>query len=217
MQRAQRLEFAGHVERRGFGHHRNILDTLAVTGATTLSTTLGVTGATTPTGGIVQSTVSSPYTAFTTYVAPGNLIAPTAVTDTIAEYSVDIFVPTNATLTGACLLNGATVTTDKHLVFLANAAGTIIAHSALTGASDSGASQYQCQAFTATIAVTGPQTYFVGTQTNGTTDTFLAYATGGAPTNYGTGLTTAGSFGTLVNITPTVSFTTAEGPLMSVY
>jgi hypothetical protein len=190
----------------------------AVTGTTgSFSSTLSVAGPTTLTGGAVQSTVTSPFTAFTTYVAPGNLIAPTTVTDTVGEYWSQIFIPTNATLTGACLLNGSTVTTDKHIVFLANAAGTIIAHSNLTSVADSGASQYQCQAFTATIAVTGPQAYFVGTQPNGTTDTFSAYATGGAPTNYGTGLTTAATFGTLVNITPTVTFTTAEGPLMSVY
>ena len=191
--------------------------TLAASGATTLSSTLAVTGTTTPTGGVVQSTVSSPYTAFTTLNPPFNLAAPATVTDTIAEYWAQIFIPTNATLTGACLLNGATVTSDKHILFLANAAGTIIAHTSLTSVADSGASVYQCQAFTATAAVIGPGTYFVGTQPNGTTDTFYTYTTAGAPTLYGTGLTTAGSFGTLVNITPTTTFTTAEGPLMMVY
>lgn len=166
---------------------------------------------------VSQSTTTSPFTAFSTPASPGNLIAPTAVTDTVAEYWSQIFIPTKTTLTGACLLNGATVTTDKHIVILANAAGTIIAHSALAGVADSGASQYQCQAFTATVAVTGPQTYFVGTQPNGTTDTFLAYATGGAPTGYLTATTTAGTFGTLVNLTPPTTFTTAVGPLMYVY
>ncbi len=174
-------------------------------------------GTLTPVGGVIQSTVSMPYTAFTTLANPNSLIAAGSVTDTIAEYWSQLFIPTNATLTGACLLNGATVTTDKHIYFLANAAGTIVANTSLTSVADSGASRYQCQAFTATVAVVGPQTYFIGTQPNGTTDNFLAYATGGAPTNYGTGLTTAGTFGTLVNITPTVTFTTAQGPLMMVY
>lgn len=175
-------------------------------------------GALTVTGGVVQATVTSPYTAITTLNPPFNLVAPAAITDTVAEYWSQIFIPTNMTLTGACLLNGATVTTDKHIVFLANAAGTIIANSALAGVADTGnASSYQCQAFTATIAVTGPGTYFIGTQPNGTTDTFYTYTAKGAPTNYGTGLTTCAVFGTLCNITPTVTFTTAQGPLMMVY
>jgi hypothetical protein len=175
------------------------------------------TGPTITAPSIGQSTVTSPYTSFTTLSVPGNLIAPGSTADTIAEYWSQIFIPTSTTLTGACLLNGATVTSDKHIVFLANAAGTIIANSALASVADSGASRYQCQAFTGTIAVTGPGTYFVGTQPNGTTDNFFTYQTGGAPTGYLTGTTVAGTFGTLVNITPSTSFTTAVGPLMLVY
>ena len=198
--------------------------------ATTASATLTSTTITSPTitsptissptitlPSIGQSTTTSPYTAFTTLNPPFNLVAPAAVTDTIAEYWSQIFIPTSTTLTGACLLNGATVTTDKHIVILANAAGTIIANSILTSVADSGASGYQCQAFTATVAVTGPQTYFVGTQPNGTTDNFYTYTAAGAPTGYLTAKTTAGTFGTLVNLTPPTSFTTAIGPLMMVY
>jgi len=166
---------------------------------------------------IAQTSTTTPYTAFTTLSNPNSLIAATSVTDTVAEYWSQIFIPVNTTLTGACLLNGATVTTDKHIVILFNSAGTVIANSALAGVADSGASRYQCQAFVTPVAVVGPQTYFVGTQPNGTTDNFLAYATGGAPTNYGTGLTTCAVFGTLCNITPTNIFTTAQGPLMMVY
>jgi hypothetical protein len=200
------------------------------TGATSLSTPGGfgwvqitnasgalLTSAVLTTPSIGQSTTTSPFTSFATLSNPGNLIAPTAVTDTVAEYSSQIFIPTTTTLTGACLLNGATVTSDRHIVYLANSAGTIIANSVLTGVADSGASQYQCQAFTSPVAVTGPGTYFVGTQPNGTTDTFYAYATGGAPTNYLTVKTTASSFGTLVALTPPTTFTTAVGPLMMVY
>jgi len=184
----------------------------------TFSSTVAATGAITPTGGVIQSTVTTPYTAFTTLAIPNNIVAPAAITDTVAEYWSQIFIPTNVTLTGACLLNGATVTTDKHIVILFNAAGAVIANSALAGAADTGnASAYQCQAFTAPIAVTGPATYFVGTQPNGTTDTFFTYTAKGAPTNYGTGLTTCAVFGTLCSITPTSTFTTAQGPLMMVY
>jgi hypothetical protein len=170
------------------------------------------------TGGMTPVSSSNPYTAFTTLNPPFNLVAPAAVTDTVAQYSSQIYIPYNTTLTGACLLNGATVTTDKHLVYLANAAGTIIATSALAGVADTGnASSYQCQAFIAPVAVFGPQTYWVGTQPNGTTDNFYTYTAKGAPTNYGTLLTTSAVFGTVVNIVPTTTFTTAVGPLMMVY
>lgn len=168
--------------------------------------------------GVVPANPAQPFTAFTTLSNPGNLIAPSSVTHVDGtQWFTQIYVPNAATLTGACWLNGATVTTDKTIAFLADASGAIIANSAVAGAADSGhASQYQCAAFTATVAVVGPATYFVGVQTKGTTDNFQAYATGGAPTNYGTGSQT-GTFGTLTAITPTVTFTTALGPLMMVY
>lgn len=166
---------------------------------------------------VAQNTTTTPYTAFTTLQQPHDLIAPVAITDTIAEYWSQIFIPTSTTLTGACLLNGATVTTDKHIYILFNAAGAIIANTILTSVADSGASRYQCQDFVTPVAVIGPGTFFVGTQPNGTTDTFFTYTAAGAPTKYGTGITAAGVFGTLVAITPTSAFTTAVGPLMMVY
>lgn len=168
-------------------------------------------------GDILQNPLQ-PFTAFTTLANPGNLVAPTSVTHVDGtQWFSQIYISNAVTLTGACWLNGATVTTDNTVAFLADAAGNIIANSALTGAADTGnASKYQCAAFTATVNVVGPATYFVGVQTKGATDNFQAYATGGAPTNYGTGSQT-GTFGTLTAITPTVTFTTAKGPLMMVY
>lgn len=159
-----------------------------------------------------------PYTFFSTLNNPGNLIAPTTVTHVDGtEWYSQLYITSNATLTGACWLNGATVTTDNTIAILFDSAGNILANSALTGAADTGhASQYQCAAFLATATVIGPGTYYVGIQTKGTTDGFQAYATGGAPTNYATGSKT-GTFGTLTNITPPTTFTTAKGPLMFTY
>jgi hypothetical protein len=167
--------------------------------------------------GTGQVTTASPFTAFTTVAAPNSLITAGSVADVNgSEYFSQIYIPTNATLTGACWLNGATVTTDKTIAILFDSAGLVVANTAVAGVADSGASQYQCAAFVATAAVYGPGTYFVGIQRNGTTDNFLTYSTGGAPTNYGTGSQT-GTFATIAKITPTVTFTTAKGPLMMVY
>jgi hypothetical protein len=165
-----------------------------------------------------QVTTAQPYTAFTTLSNPDALVAAGSVSDIAGqEWFSQIYIPSNTTLTGACWLNGATVTTDKRLAFLADAGGNIIANSAVAGVTTASASHYQCAAFTSTVAVYGPGTYYVGVQTAGTTDNFLGYIAGGAPTNYGTGIVASGVFGTLTAITPTVTFTTAEGPLMMVY
>ncbi len=165
-----------------------------------------------------QSTIKAPYTAFTT-LSPPNAIATTSVTNVNGTiYFSQIFVPTNATLTGACVLNGGTVGTDKWIFGLYNSNGQVVANTALTGTTSATASKYQCIAFTATVSVYGPNNYFIALQ-GGTsaTDNFQTYATAGAPTNYGTQSQT-GTFGTMAAMTtPTVTFTAAKGPLMILY
>jgi hypothetical protein len=162
-------------------------------------------------------TTNKPYTAFTTLSSP-NAIATTSVTDVAGTiWFSQLYVPYSATLTGACVLNGATVGTDKWIVALYNSNGVLVANSATAGTTTATASKYQCIAFAATVTVYGPGTYYAALQGNGTTDNFQAYATGGAPTNYGTQSQT-GTFGTVAAMTtPTVTFTTAKGPLMMVY
>lgn len=165
--------------------------------------------------GASQTQPQQPFTAFGTpqYGVAG--VSTTQVAGTI--WFSQILIPTNATLTGACVLNGATVGTDKYIVAIYDAAGVLLANSATAGTTTSGASLYQCIAFTSTVAVTGPSSYFVAIQTNGTTDNFITYKTGGAPTKFGTQSQT-GSFGTLAAMTtPTTTFTTAKGPEMIVY
>lgn len=79
----------------------------------------------------------------------------------------------------------------------------------------------QCLPWVSSIILTGPNTYFLGLQGNGTTAAqFSAYKTGGAPTGYLTGVQTGGTFGTILNITSTnipTTFTTAVGPYGSLY
>jgi hypothetical protein len=159
---------------------------------------------------------TEPYTAWGTFTAPYAL-ATSAVTDVAGKiWFSQLYVGNNATLTGACILNGATVGTDKWILGLYDSSGALIANTNLSGTTTSGTSTHQCIAFTATVRVVGPQTYYIAVQGNGTTDKFQAYAAGAAPTNYGTGSQT-GTFGTLASITPTTSFTAANGPLMLVY
>ncbi len=158
------------------------------------------------------------YTAFAT-IAPPKGIATTSVAHVDGTiWFAQIRIPNTTLLTGACQLNGATVTTDNTIVALYDSGGVLLANSAVAGAADtSNASIYQCQAFLTAVVVPGPATYYAAIQTKGTTDNFQAYAAGGAPTNYGTQSQT-GTFGTLAKMTtPTVTFTADKGPLMIVY
>ena len=113
-------------------------------------------------------------------------------------------------------MNGATVGTDKVIYILYDASGVAIANTAIAGTTTATASKYQCANFVTAVSVQGPSTYFIAVQPNGTTDNFQTYAANGAPTNYGTNSQT-GTFATLANITPTVTFSANKGPLMMLY
>lgn len=131
-------------------------------------------------------------------------------------YYTQLTVPFNQAVTGACVLNGGTVGTDNHLVAIWDYQGNVIANSAVAGALAASASLFQCFAFTAPVELAGPATYYVGVQSNGTTATLGLYVTGNAGANLPTGSVT-GTFGTLKAITPVSSFTTAKGPVMTLY
>lgn len=163
----------------------------------------------------------NPYSGWTTYPTPGNVVAPAAVTDVSGKlWFSQIYVGSNTGTTGACILSGSGGGTDSQIFALWDNQGNLLATSALTGAVGA-TSLLSCQAWVAPIILTGPNTYFIGVQGNGTTAaTFSAYKTGGAPTNYLTGVQTGGAFGTILAIAtaniPT-TFTTAVGPYMSLY
>lgn len=165
-----------------------------------------------------QVSYDKPYTALSTFAGP-NSVAVNEATDVNGQFwFAQIFIPTNMTLKGACQLNGNGTLADKMMFVLWDKSGTAIANTATAGVTQSGTSVYQCQDFTATVQVYGPQTYFIGAQGNGTTAASLAlYASGSAPTSYLVG-TQSGTFGTVANISslPT-SFSANKGPIMSVY
>jgi hypothetical protein len=167
--------------------------------------------------GMSQTSGAQPFTAFSTLDMP-SAIATTTFTDVSGKlwYS-QLFAGTTMTSTGACDLNG-TVGTDKVIYALWDSAGNLLATTALAGTNTATNSKYQCIAWVTPVNITGPGTYYIGLQGNGTADTFQAYATGGAPPNYATGVQTGGAFGTILPLaTPSTTFTTAIGPLMIVY
>lgn len=130
-------------------------------------------------------------------------------------YYSQIFLPANKTLTGVAVLNGTTVGTDKLIGALYDSEGTLVANSALAGATGSGADSFQELAFTSTYDAVGPRTYFVALQVNGTTHQNQRMAAS-TPLCW-TGSAT-GTFGTLpASITPPTTFTADKGPIAYVY
>jgi len=186
--------------------------TLAATNAATVGTTLAVTGATTLTGG---TTTTTPRTRWGNFQPTVSTDGTDATPGTTTVYVAQVFIPVNCTLTGAAVMNGS-AQTDKMILALFNSAGTALASTALAGTASSGADAFQEIAFTATEAVTGPATYWIGLYVNGTTLRYNAIpALGG-----GCGL--AGSvdtqvFGTVSDITPPTTFTADVGPISYVY
>lgn len=189
---------------------------LTVTGAVTVSTTLGVTGIITPTGGVAAAGgfSTSPRNWHTGASKP---LATTDGTDyTVVATEViiaEVFVPSNATITGVALFNGSAVAGNVK-VGLANSAGAVVATSASTA--QSGTDAYQLVPFTGTYAAVGPATYYVlaiGDTGGGTSkiNTHIIGSFGGSKQTgqvYATGFTT---------ITPPTTFTTALAPMASLY
>ena len=188
----------------------------AVSGAATFASTVGITGVLTPTGGVAAAGGFS--------VSPRNWhtgnAAPTQTTDgtdatpsTTETYFAEIFIPCNATLTGASIFNGSAVGSDKLVLILWNSTGAAVANTATAGTTASGTDAYQKIAFTATYAAKGPATYFLGMQCDGTTYRFNTHILG----TFGADKKTSTVFGTIPSITAPTTFTTALGPYMSLY
>jgi hypothetical protein len=128
-----------------------------------------------------------------------------------------ITVQYNRAVTGACVLNGTTASTDQHLVALYDYSGKLVANSAVAGFLASGASLLQCAAFLTPVELSGPATYYLAVQSNGTTGLFGLYVTGNVGPSYVTGSVT-GTFGTIKpTIAPGNAFTTAKGPIGTLY
>ncbi len=184
--------------------------------AASFTSTVAVTGATTPTGGIAAAGGFS----FSPRLCATGGAPPAASTDG-TDYTVvatevliaEVFVPANATVTGVALFNGSAVAGNVK-VGLANSAGAVVATSASTA--QSGTDAYQRIAFTSTYAAKGPATYYVLAigDTGGGTSKINTHTVG----NFGAAKQTGQVYATgFTTITPPTTFTTALGPLASLY
>lgn len=188
--------------------HAGSTSDVALTGAFSAS------GAITPTGGIVGTTLGRVSNIPIGGVAYGSLGTDTTVGGTGTTYFSEIWLPSNKTCTGAAVLNGTTAGTDKLILGLANAAGTVVATTALAGTTASGTDAFQSIAFTAPYAAVGPAKYWLIVQVNGNTTKIRTIA---ASTYLNFGNSAAGTFGTLTAITPATDAGTNEGPIGFVY
>jgi hypothetical protein len=176
-----------------------------------------VTGAIIPNGGLANPAAdTAPRTRYKAFV-PQPVTNATSVTGlTTTVYLTQIFVPYNTTLTGAAVLNAATVGTNKWLLALFNSAGTALANTATAGTLTAGASAFQSINFTGTVAVKGPATYWVGLYVNGTTDTYYSIPTLGQTEGLA-GSVTGQTFGTVASVTLPTTFTAGVAPVVYVY
>jgi hypothetical protein len=137
----------------------------------------------------------------------------TNATPVVTEtYIAEVYLPETMIVTGIAPFNGATVGTDKHMAYICDAAGAVLATTAVAGTTTAGADSYQRLPLLAPITL--PRgTYYVCLQMNGTTDRFNAHPIG----NFGAGKKTSTVFGTAAAITPPTTFTADLGPIASLY
>lgn len=130
-------------------------------------------------------------------------------------YVAECFVPANMTVTGVAFMTGTT--TDGNVkVMLFNSAGTRVAISASTDNSGFTADTYNRVAFTGTYAAVGPATYYIGVICDTNTNQINTHTFG----NFGAGKITGLVYGTesgYASITVPTTFTTALGPVASLY
>lgn len=135
----------------------------------------------------------------------------TDTTPSVTEtYVARIFVPANALLTGAALLNGTAVAGNVTAI-LYDWNGKPIVQSASTA--QSGTAAYQDFAFASTYQARGPGLYFLGFQFDSTSARFRTHILGRFTAFKKTGET----YGTATALTNPNSFTTGVGPIASSY
>lgn len=183
-------------------------------GALTIAGATTATGAITPTGGIAAAGGYS--------VSPRNMNTganPPSVSTDFSDYTVvvtetirsEIFVPANTSSTGIAIFNGSSVAGNV-TAYLIDSTGTAVCQTASTAAS--GTDAYQRIAWTSgPIALKGPATYWVAVQGNNTGMKVNTHTIG----NFGADKQTSTVYGTLTVAAAPTTFTTALGPVASLY
>jgi hypothetical protein len=131
-------------------------------------------------------------------------------------YYVGMWLPGDAYVNGVKYLIGSVGGTDKVIASIHDSGGTVIANSAVAGATVGTAAQTQDVILTAPILIPGPGLILVMLTFNGTTAKFrsiLAYGNAGSGVIAGSATQT---FGTVAAFTPsTTLFTADKGPICS--
>lgn len=207
----------------------------AVTGTLAVTSTSTFTGAQTFTGDTTHSGDVSIAAAKTLTLGTGGLVpispklriyagdwvpaATTSGTDTTpadgTQFTSEISIPHNMTLTGVSYLIGSVGGTDRAIAVLYSSAGAVLANSttASAGTVVGTTATFQRLAFTSTYAAKGPAKYYVAIRINGTTARLRTQVFGDHDAGKQTGLTHA----TVAAITPPSTFTTAEAPIAMLY
>ena len=163
-------------------------------------------------GGIAAAVPYAAPTAWSTGQAPpATTTTGTDTTPSVTEtYIAEVFVPVNHQSTGAALLNGSAVAGNVTAI-LYDSAGVPIATSASTA--QSGTAAYQAFAWSAAQNLKGPAKYYVGFQFSSTSARFRTHILGA----FGASKKTGETYGTATAITAPTTFTTAQGPIASLY
>lgn len=154
----------------------------------------------------------------------GSWPVPTATsgTDTACTsgtiYYVSLWLPGDVLVTGVKYLIGSVGGTDKVIASIHDESGSVLANSAVAGATVGTAAQTQDVALTVPYKANGPGIILVGLTFNGTTAKFrsiLAYGNAGSGMAAGSATQT---FGTVAAFTPSSTiFTADKGGVLSLY
>lgn len=168
--------------------------------------------------GGIQPITAGGSTRWITWPALTSLTAGTDVTPVSGtRYSCEIFVPYNMIMTGIGYLIGTAGGTDKAIVELHDADGTLLANSDLAGVTVGTLATFQEIPFTAPVEVIGPQKYFLSVTMNGTTGRLRTIPTAlGASQTLNT-KSAVGVFGTVGALVVPTTFTAGVGPIAYTY
>ena len=184
------------------------------TGAVTITPATTITGALTPTGGVAAAGSYS--------VTPRNMHTggnPPSVSTDFTDYTVvttetiraEIYVPANTSSTGIAVFNGSAAAGNIK-AYLIDSTGAAVCATASTA--QSGTDAYQRIAWASgPIALKGPATYWVAVQGDNTGGKINTHTIG----NFGADKQTSTVYGTLTVATAPTTFTTALGPVASLY
>jgi hypothetical protein len=134
----------------------------------------------------------------------------TDATPVVTEmYMAEVAVPFLTTVTGIAVFNGS-VASGNIQIGLFDVNGYLLGTTASTAMS--GTDAYQSVALSSTVSIPAG-TYYVGVQIDNTTARFNTHTLG----KFGAGKITGGTYGTFNKVTVPTTFTTALGPIASLY